>query len=99
MYLYIIASIIALLPVFTFMQLCFRLCMFCWTIFNNICLNTLNTFFPESDLLKWGASYMPCVLYAIKYGTVLKIIEQNKNVFPVLEQSNYNKITVKQATA
>ena len=53
-------------------------------------------------MLKWGASYMPSVLYAIKYDTVLKIIiEQHKNVFPVLEQSNYtgNKITVKQATA
>ena len=29
-----------------------------YTAFNNICINTLKTFFPESDLLKCG-----CVLY------------------------------------
>ena len=28
-------------------------------LFSTICLNTLKTFFPESDRLKWGASYMP----------------------------------------
>ena len=27
--------------------------------FQHICLNTSKKFFPESDLLKWGASYLP----------------------------------------